>query len=160
MKRIALVSLFSLFSLFSGAQASPVKNLYAAGVSFNNSGSPAIAGSALYARSLSDTSGTYAFTIVDALPASVHPFTVTSSFGGGIAQRVFSIGKVPVFVPTSAGISYNGSNTGWAWSTGALASIRVKNNWRILPTVRIVKSSVSGGSGYQPIVGLFFGWGQ
>jgi hypothetical protein len=40
-----------------------------------------------------------------------------------------------------------------------MASIRVKNNWRVFPNVRILKSSVSG-AGYQPIVGVLFGWGQ
>lgn len=135
-------------------------NIYAAGVSFNQSAKPAVAGTALYARLLSDGSGTYAFTVVDALPANVHPFTVTTNFGAGIAQKVFSIGKVPLYIPTSAGISFTGNNTGWNWSTGALASIKAKGNFRIMPNVRIVKSSVSDGAGYQPIVGLLFGWGQ
>ncbi len=143
------------------APSSPtLTNIYAAGISFNNGASPAIAGTGMYAHLIADGSGTYAFTVVDALPTSLKPFTVTSNFGAGIAQKVFTIGSVPIFVPTSAGISYNGTNTGWAWSTGALASIKVKNNWRIFPNVRIVKSSVSNGSGYQPIVGVMFGWGS
>jgi len=142
------------------APAPPLTNIYAAGVSFNNGGSPSVAGTGLYARLLSDGTGTYAFTVVDAVPTNLKPFTVTTNFGAGIAQKVFTLGKVPIFVPTSAGISYNGSNTGWAWSTGALASIKIKNNWRIFPNVRIVKSSVSNGAGYQPIVGILFGWGQ
>ncbi|MCU1338857.1 MAG: hypothetical protein JWO19_4438 [Bryobacterales bacterium] len=135
-------------------------NLYAAGVSFNSSASPRIAGTGLYARLISDGTGTYAFTVVDALPASIKPFTVTTNFGVGVAQKMFTVGSIPIFVPTSAGISYNGSNTGWAWSTGALASIKLKNNWRVLPNVRIVKSSVSNGAGYQPIVGVLFGWAE
>jgi hypothetical protein len=151
---IAVILMLAL----AGFAQSP-SNIYAAGVSYNNAGTPAIAGSALYAHALGD-SGTYAFTVVDALPTNLRPFTVTSNFGAGVAQKVFSIGKVPIFVPTSAGISFNGTNTGWAWSTGALASIRVKNNWRIFPTVRIAKSSVSNGTGYQPIVGVLFGWGS
>ena len=142
------------------AQTPTLTNIYAAGISFNNSGSPSIAGTGMYAHLIADGSGTYAFTVVDALPTSLKPFTVTSNFGAGIAQKVFTIGTVPIFIPTSAGISYNGSNTGWAWSTGALASIKVKNNWRVFPNVRIVKSSVSNGSGYQPIVGVMFGWGS
>lgn len=156
-----IVSVILALALAGFAQSGPT-NLYAAGVSFNNAGSPAIAGTGLYARALSDGSGTYMFTVVDAIPTQLKPFTVTSNFGGGIAQRVVTLGKIPIFVPTSAGISYNGSNTGWAWSTGALASIRLssKSNWRIFPTVRIAKSSVSNGTGYQPIVGILFGWGQ
>ena len=114
----------------------------------------------MYARLISDGSGTYAFTVVDALPASLKPFTVTTNIGAGIAQKVVTLGSVPIFIPTSAGISYNGTNTGWAWSTGAIASIKIKGNWRVFPNVRIVKSSVSAGSGYQPIVGVLFGWGN
>lgn len=160
MKKIFLC-LVVIFALALGASAQSVTNLYAAGVSFNNQGTPGIAGSALYAHSLGD-SGTYAFTVVDALPTQFKPFVVTTNFGAGVAQKVVTLGKVPIFVPTSAGISFNGTNTGWAWSTGALASIKLsaKKNWRIFPTVRIAKSSVSNGTGYQPIVGILFGWGQ
>jgi hypothetical protein len=135
-----------------------LSHIYAAGISFNNSGSPAIAGTGLYARLISDGSGTYAFTAVDALPNTLKPFIVTSNFSAGIAQKIFTIGKVPVFIPSSAGVSYNGSNTGWAWSTGALASVKLKGNWRVFPNVRIVKSSVSNGTGYQPIFGVLFGY--
>lgn len=145
--------------LVSCAFAQDMKNVYAGGISYNNAGVPSIAGTGLYARSVND-SGTYMFTVVDALPTNLKPFTVTTNFGAGIAQRVATLGKVPIFVPTSAGVSFNGTNTGWAWSTGALASIRVKNNWRIFPNVRVVKSSVSNGTGYQPIVGVLFGWGN
>jgi len=158
-KSFAVLAVIFVLSLAALAQA-PLTSLYAAGVSFNNSGSPSIAGTGLYARLVNDGTGTYAFTAVDALPASVHPFTVTTNMSAGIAQKVVTLGKVPIFVPTSAGISYNGTNTGWAWSTGGLASIRVKNNWRICPNVRTLKSSVSSGSGYQLIVGLLVGWGK
>ena len=140
--------------------ATPVSNLYAVGGSFNNAASPAVAGTGLYAHKLGD-SGTYAFTVIDALPNTLKPFTVNTNFGVGIAQKIATIGKVPIYVPTSAGISYNGTNTGWAWSTGAMATIKIKNSsWYLLPNVRVVKSSVSNGTGYQPVVGIMFGWGQ
>lgn len=136
-------------------------SIYAAGVSYNNSATPAVAGTALYARLISDGSGTYAFTAADALPNSVKPFTVTTNISAGIAQKVFSLGSIPIFVPTSAGVSFNGTNTGWAWSTGALAAIKLgKGNWRIFPMVRVARSNVSNGSGVQPIVGILIGWGQ
>lgn len=159
-KSIALVLCVLIgLSAVSHAQDSP-SNIYAAGISFNNNGSPAVAGTGLYARLINDGMGTYAFTVVDALPQNTKPFTVTSNFGAGIAQRAFLIGNVPIYIPSSAGISFNGTNTGWAWSTGALASVKLKGNWRVFPNVRIVKSSVTNGTGYQPIVGVLFGWGS
>ena len=153
------VCLIGLCSSAAVAQTTP-SNIYAAGISFNNNGSPAVAGTGLYAKLINDGMGTYAFTVVDALPQNAKPFTVTTNFGAGIAQKAFMIGKVPVFIPSSAGISFNGTNTGWAWSTGALASVKLKGNWRVFPNVRIVKSSVTNGTGYQPIVGVLFGWGS
>jgi len=158
-KTFALVVLILVFAVCSFAQTSAT-NIYAAGVSFNNGATPAVAGTALYARLLSDGSGTYAFTVVDALPVSAKPFTVSSNIGAGIAQKIFTIGKVPIFIPTSAGVSFNGTNAGWSWTTGALASIKLKGNWRVMPNVRIIKSSISNGAGYQPVVGLMFGWGS
>lgn len=139
--------------------AANIANLYAAGVSYNGSANPQVAGTALYAHLLADT-GTYAFTAVDALPESTKPFTVNTGIGVGIAQKVATIGKVPIYVPTAAGISFNGANTGWQWNLGALAAIKLKGDYYLMPTVRMVKSSVSNGSGYQPIIGLLFGWGK
>lgn len=160
MKKVILsLASLCLFAITASAQTSNPTNIYAAGISFNQGATPQIAGTALYAHSVSD-SGTYAFTVIDALPNTFHPFSVTTSIGAGIAQKVFTIGEVPVYIPTSAGISFNGQNTGWDWSTGALASIKLKGNWRVMPNVRVVKSSVSNGTGFQPIVGLMFGWGQ
>lgn len=160
---VTVLAVLLLLPCLMHAQAVPEaplpQNVYAGGISYNNGASPSIAGTALYARLLSDGSGTYAFTVVDALPVSVKPFTVNTNIGLGVAQKVVTIGKATVFVPTSAGISFNGTNTGWAWSTGALVSVPVKNNWRVFPNVRIVKSSV-GGDGYHPIAGVMVGWGQ
>lgn len=145
------------------AQTAPppqIQNIYAGGVSWNQSATPAIAGTALYAHAV-DSSGTYAFTAVDVLPTSTKPFTVTTNIGAGIAQKIFTIGKVPIFIPTTAGVSWSGTNTGWAWSTGALASIKLgKKNWHFFPMFRVARSNVSSGSGVQPIIGVAFGWGQ
>lgn len=139
-----------------------IQNLYGAGVSYSINATPAIAGSALYAHQISaDTvPGMYAFTVVDALPNTLKPFTITTNIGAGIAQKVVTLGKVPIFMPTAAGISFNGSNTGWQWNGGVLAAIHIKNQYYLMPTVRFLKSSVSNGTGYQPIIGLLFGWGQ
>lgn len=163
MKRsLILVAVMLCLSFTAFAQvttpAAPdvASNVYAAGISYNNAASPVIAGTALYAHKVNDA-GTYAFTVFDALPTNAKPFTVQSNVSAGIAQKVFSIGKIPIFAPTAAGVSFNGQNTGWAWSTGALASISVKGKYRIMPGVRVIKSSV-GGSGYQPIVSVLFGF--
>jgi hypothetical protein len=131
-----------------------------AGGSYGFGGVPPIAGSALYAHAI-NSSGTYAFTMIDALPSTVKPFTVYTNIGVGIAQKIATIDGVAIFVPTAAGISYTGPNAGWAWTTGFGAPIQwKKTNWYVMPTVRVLKSSVSGGTGYQPILGLLFGWGQ
>lgn len=155
MKKLILILILSL-----GAFAQEPTSIYAIGPSFNSSASVAVAGTGLYAHKLTD--GTFGFTVVDALPNSVKPFTVTTNFSFGVAQKIVTLGKVPIYIPTSAGVSWNGVNTGWAWSTGALAYIkpRADKNYVIMPTVRVAKSSVGNGTGYQPIVGILFGWGQ
>lgn len=135
-------------------------NIYAAGITYNQSGTPSIAGTALYAHSLSDGSGTYAFTLVDAIPTSTRPFVVTTSTAVGIAQRIATIGKVPLYIPTAAGVAWNGQNTGWAWSTGVMFVVKLKGNWRLLPNVRVLGSSASNQSGIQPIGGALISWGK
>jgi hypothetical protein len=134
-----------------------VSNLYLAGVSYNPAASEPVAGTAIYAHQL-NTVGTYPFTLVDVLPGANK--TVTTNVGVGIAQKVATIAGYDVFVPTSAGISLSGSSTGWAWSGGALVPVHIKNNWYAAPNVRFLKSSVSGGSGYQLIAGVTFGWAK
>ena len=152
-----IIALAIVLACAMRAQTAP-SNIYAAGASWNQNASPQIAGSALYARAVSDS--TYAFTVVDVLPTTMKPITVTTQFGAGVAQKVLTINSVRIYVPTSAGVSYNGQNTGWAWSTGGMAVATVSGNWRIMPNVRVVKSSVSNGTGYQLIAGVMFGWGQ
>lgn len=132
-------------------------NVAAVGLSVNPGGSPQIAGTGLWARLVSGD-GTYAFTVVDALPASVKPFTVVTNVSAGLAQKMFTVSGVDILVPTAAGASWTGTNVGWAWSTGGMAAIKVKNV-RVLPNIRFLKSSVSGGAGYQVIAGILFGWG-
>lgn len=153
------------------APAASPSNIYAAGTSWNQSTSPQVAGTALYARLVNDGSGTYAFSVVDALPVVSTPgnatiangaakvYSVDTDISVGIAQQILTIHNVPIFVPTSAGVSFNGSNTGWAWTTGAMAAFTIKGNWKVFPVIRVAKSSV-GGEGYQPIIGIMFGWGQ
>jgi hypothetical protein len=157
---IALLALSTLaFAQTAPATPAPIQNLYAAGVSWNGAASPSVAGSGLYAHLL--TGGTYAFTHVDAVPASVKPFTVTTNIGVGVAQKIATIGKYNVYVPTAAGVSFNGSNAGWQWNTGAGVAIPIgTKGYYLMPTVRVLESNVSGGAGVQPIVGVLFGWGK
>ncbi len=127
-----------------------LQNIYAGGISYSVG---------LYAHLVGNT-GTYAFTAVDALPNTVKPFTVSTNIGAGIGQKVTTIGKIGIYMPTAAGISFNGANTGWQWNGGVLASIHVKGSYYVMPSARFLKSSVSNGSGYQPIVGVLLAWGQ
>ena len=178
MKRIAQIAGLALLGLSIGfcfgqststkAAASvlpsaptPQTNFYAAGASYSVNSTPGVAGTALQAHLLADT-GTYEFAVVDALPQSVSPFTVNTNVGIGIAQKLtsFKIGSenVDLFVPTAAGISWSGTNTGWQWNGGVLAAFPIKTSgYYLMPSVRFLKSSVSNGSGYQPIVGLMIG---
>lgn len=157
MKKLFALALFALSLSLLPTAARAQDNFAAAGVSYSPGASPAVAGTGLYARLVAGT-GTWAFTAVDALPGTMKPFTVTTQFSAGIAQKVLDINSIPIYVPTSAGISYTGANTGWAWSTGAMAVVPIgKTKWRAAPNVRLVKSSVSNGAGYQVIAGLMFG---
>jgi hypothetical protein len=137
----------------------PIKNLYAVGGSFNVNAKPSVAGSALYAHFVASP-GTYAFTVIDVLPNTVKPFTVTNNIGAGLAQKMLTIRNVSLYMPTTAGVSWSGTNTGWQWTGGGAIVIPMKNNLYMVPTLRFLKSSVSGGTGYQPIFGLSLGWGQ
>ena len=142
----------------SAPSAQP-SNVYAAGPSFNPTASPKIAGTALYARLASDGTGTYLFTVYDAIPTSTKQLSVTSNVGVGVAQKLFTIGKIPFYAPVAGGPSWTGSNIGWQWSGGILGAVRIKNNWHAYPSVRFSKSSVSN-SGYQIIPTVLFGWQQ
>ena len=134
-------------------------NVYSAGLSYNVGGSPSIAGTAMYSHLLAD-GGTYGFTVIDFLPNTQPKFVVTTNVGAGVAQKVATIANIPVYASASAGLTVTGSNTGWNWSSGGTAVFSYKDNYKIMPNVRFVKTSVSGGTGYQPIVGVMFGWGQ
>jgi hypothetical protein len=153
MKNLLLlfVLVFSLAAFGQSAQ-----NIYAAGVSYNQGSSPQIAGTALWAHAVSD-SGTYAFTVVDILPLGYHPFVVTTNVGVGVAQKIVTIHGLDVFGSGSAGLSVNGINTGWAWTSGAIVSVPVKGGkYHLMPNVRVLKSSIGNGAGYQPILGVLY----
>jgi hypothetical protein len=139
--------------------AMPVQNLIAVGNSYNINATPSVAGSILFAHYIA-APGTYAFTAIDVLPGTIKPFTVTSNIGIGLAQKLFTIGRTSLYMPTAAGVSWTGGNTGWQWSGGVAVTVQLQYSFCLVPTVRFLKSSVSGGSGYQPVVGLSLGFGK
>jgi hypothetical protein len=155
--------LFFAFSFLAAPQvkaqtvSQSVTNIYLGGVSYNPGADQKVAGTGIYARQL-NTSGTYAFTLVDFLPGANK--TVTSNVGVGVAQKIATIDGHDIFGTGATAISFSGSSTGWAWTGGALIPFRIKGNWYAAADVRFLKSSVSGGAGYQVIPGVRFGWGQ
>ena len=138
------------------------QNFAAAGISFAPGASPAIAGTALYSRLISATSRTYSFTLLDAVPTTTKPYSVSTQTATGIAQRLFTMPlfrkRVDIYATGAAGPSWAGSNTGWAWNAGGLASIPIGAN-RIMPNLRVNKSSVNNHSDYQLMGGVLYGWG-
>lgn len=163
LKRIAFVFLIALAPVLVSAQqaASDPSALsgtfYAGGLSYGPSG---LAATGLGAKSLAD--GTYAFGVLDAVPQTIKPLTITTNFGGGIAQKLpIGYKSVTFWVPSSAGVSWAGHDVGWQWSTGGMAHIPVgKAGLSINPTVRVLKSSVNNNSGYQVIGSLLIGFGK
>lgn len=141
-----------------GLALAQTSNFAAAGVSYGDGP----AGTAIYAKAV-DQVGTYSFTVMDAVPTSTKPLTVSTQIATGLAQRLtcLTIGTTQacVYIPGAAGVSWQGDHTGWAWSAGGLVDIQPKG-WKISldPSVRVVKSSVSNGSGYQLIGGLLIGF--
>jgi hypothetical protein len=152
----ALFLIGLLLMVCTASYAQTISNIYGMGASYNQSGTPSIAGTGLYAHLVSPSLGTYAFTVLDILPNNQKTFTVSTNIGVGVAQKLFSIKTVPVFVPASVGISTTGTNTGWAWTAGGMVVIPVKGNWYALPSIRLVKAN----SGYQPIIGVLMAWGH
>lgn len=155
----SLLSGVVLFAgLVCGAHAQGVSNFYAAGGSYNPAASPKFALTAMAAHQM-NTSGTYGFTVVDAITASDKTFN--TNVGIGVAQKVLTIARHDVLVPTSLSVSTNGAgNVGWAYGTGAYIPFKVKDNWYVGLMARATKSSVSGGAGIQPNLTLTIGWGQ
>ena len=153
---------FGLFAHSVSAQTVPTappadgNNLYAVGANYSVNAKPAFAGSLLYARLLNANTGTFAFTNADFLPNTTRPFTVTNNIGAGVAQKVMTLGTVPIYCITGAGLSWSGTNTGYQYNGGCMASIKFKGIL-IMPAGRFLKSSVSNGTGYQPIIGFYIG---
>ena len=160
-----IILLIGLLAFPVAVNAQLPANLYAAGASYNSGASQPVAGNAMYAKLVSQSAGTYGFTMLDILPITTKPFTVSTNVSAGIAQKILNFQGVSFYAPTSAGISLTGSNTGWTWTSGILADYNIKKNgtataFHVMPNVRWLKSSVSNGSDYQLIGGLMVGWGS
>ena len=165
-KTIALIIVFLLVAVLGFGQTTNTdpSNLYSFGASWNQSASATVAqqfaGTAMYARKQTEK-GTYAFTALDIVPTSVTPITVTTQTSIGVAQRVMAVGGWNFYMTAAAGPSWTGTNTGWAWIAGGLASHPIgKTGWSVMPNVRTIKSSVNNNSGYQLIIGVMVGFGN
>jgi hypothetical protein len=160
--RLSAFVLLAAFALcLTGvSEAQAPSNIYAAGVSVNPGQNPSVAGTLIWAHAL-NASGTYAGTIVDILPQTIKPIVVNTNIGVFAAQKIATIGTIPVYGTGSTGISLTGTNTGWSYSAGGAAMFKLPNpNFYMMATVRVSKSTVSGSTGYQLIPGVEFAWGQ
>ena len=153
------VALALLLALSLSASAQTLQNFAAIGPSFCPACDQRLAATGLYARPLVEKIGFYSFTVVDAVPTSTRPIEVTLNFSSGVAQRLTTIRGVGLYVPLAAGYSQTGESKGWSWTTGGLASIKLKGSCYLMPNARVVKSSVTNNSGYQFIAGVLFGTG-
>lgn len=156
-----LISLCFSLALGAGlmiAQETPetIDSFGAVGASYNRGANPAVAGSAALARRL--TTGTYSFTLFDALPNPEAPNTVVSTVSTGILSHVASIRQLDIYVPATAGIAWTGQNTGWSWSSGAVVAVPIKSFF-LYPNVRVIRTNVGNGAGdaYGFVVGVMFG---
>jgi len=162
---LSLLTIWLGAMILTGVLHAQDTNFAAGGVSYLVGGQPvasAFSGTGLYARLVSPSTSTYAFTVIDAVPQTYSPFVVDTNLAAGVAQELFTVGTWGVvYSPVAAGFTWSGKNAGWNWSGGGMLSITPKagSHARILPSVRFVKSSVSSGSGYQVIMGVAFGWG-
>ena len=161
--KIKLLSILLLAAVAGFAQTlSPTDplNIWGVGLSWNQSASANVsqqfAGTAMYARA-QNTAGTYAFTVLDAVPTSFTPFTTTTNLGVGVAQKLGTVGGFTAYGTAAAGPSWSGSNTGWNWTGGAIATHVLKGNWWYGLNARLVRSSVNQNSGNQYIFGVLFG---
>lgn len=145
-----------LFTTTAAQSQESASEFIAAGLSVNPRAEAAIAGTGLFAKHVYKE--TFAFTTLDALPDKRGG--IETNISVGVAEKVFEFRHLPIFVPAELGLSYQGSHEGWDWSTGVLLSVKAGKHLYVFPTVRLEKSSVSEGTGVQPIVGVLFGWGQ
>jgi hypothetical protein len=142
-----------------GGQVQPStldQNVVGLGVSFNQMNRASLAGSLMYAHRLTTTGKQWSFSSFDIVPLPTNPYISMTSITTGMAQEMGRIGKLVIILPIAAGISSNGSNTGWGWTSALLLSYPV-GRWRIMPNVRVNKTSVGQGAGPQMTFGVMIG---
>lgn len=128
----------------------------AAGASWNQYASPQVAGNLLYAKRIAK-GGTYSFTHVDIISKDSEQFVVAPIISTGLARHVYKFGNARIFATTTVGVAAGGENVGYSWTAGGAASISLGKGWQLLPTVRVLKTSLSD---FQAIVGLMIGFGK
>jgi hypothetical protein len=140
------------------------EDLFAAGGSFSQTGTPQFAADILYAHRVS--AGLYSFTIVDIFAQSNAPdpavpnapkFTITTAPTTGVAQHVRDVGPVKLFVIATVGGAAGGTHVGWSYTTGGAAIIPVTKNFSAILNFRALKSSLGD---VQGIYGVAIGWGK
>jgi hypothetical protein len=129
-------------------------NIYAFGLTYNPNASPVVAGTGLYGR-LVDNKGTYAVAVLDVVPTTAQPYTITTNPSAGVAQEFYAHANLKVFVTPSAGLSYSGTNTGYSYAMGGLITYDLSPSYALGFGGRLFKSNISG-SGYQPAISFEF----
>lgn len=150
----------TILTVTAAAQTAPnptealPNNIYAFGLTFNPNASPVVAGTGLYGR-LVDSKGTYAIAVLDVVPTTTAPYTITTNPSAGVAQEFYANAKLKVFVTPSAGLSYSGTNTGYSYALGGMVVYDLSPSYALGFGGRLFKSNISN-SGYQPAVSLEF----
>lgn len=150
MKRILLMTLLLCFAAVTCLGQTPVQpnDIYGAGAAFAPGTGQPYAATAFEAHNISGNS--YTFTDFILVPTKVtnsvtNPDgTVTTktnivfskNIGVGVAQKLFDMGKYPLFTTGTAGPSWTGSDTTWQFQYGVTVPIRIKkSNFFIMPVV-------------------------
>ena len=149
---------------------SGMPTIWAAGFTYNQAAGAAISQQvafSAFAAKPQTASGLYAYVLVDVIPTQFKPITVVTDTSVGVAQKVGpSIAGWSFYATAAAGPSLSGSNVGWNWNAGGLAThpIKAGSKWSWAPAIRTVKSSINNSSGiaqsgYQLIFSLGVGTG-
>jgi hypothetical protein len=162
---LASLLLVSAAPLYSQT-AEPVRDLVAAGASWNQYTQPQVSGNLMYAHQVSG--GTFSFSLVDITAKTVTDvgsdgkpvtrFATMTSVSTGLAQYLKSIGPARIYVVSTVGVSAGGESVGGTWTAGGAAVIPIgSKGWCLMPNLRVLKSTVSE---FQGIFGIAIGWGS